>query len=60
MPHLFSAARRSDPEFEWDDFATGDFESGDDPHACGRSVASAVCGVLPPSANTAPGVGGSA
>lgn len=20
----------SDPEFEWDDFATGDFESGDD------------------------------
>jgi hypothetical protein len=22
--------RRSDPEFEWDDFATGDFESGED------------------------------
>lgn len=33
MPHLFSAARRSDPEFEWYDFATGDFESGDDPDA---------------------------
>lgn len=33
MPHLFSAARRSDPELEWDDFATGDFESGDDPDA---------------------------
>ncbi len=33
MPHLFSAARRSDPELECDDFATGDFESGDDPDA---------------------------
>lgn len=22
--------RRSDPDFEWDDFATGDFESGED------------------------------
>jgi len=21
---------RSDPDFEWDDFATGDFESGED------------------------------
>ena len=30
MPHPFNAARRSDPEFEWDDFATGDFESGED------------------------------
>jgi len=33
MPHLIHAARRSDPEFEWDDFATGDFESGEDPDA---------------------------
>lgn len=33
MPHPFNAARRSDPEFEWDDFATGDFESDDDPDA---------------------------
>ncbi len=30
MPHLPDAAQRSDPEFEWDDFAMGDFESGDD------------------------------
>jgi len=22
--------QRSDPDVEWDDFATGDFESGDD------------------------------
>lgn len=28
-----SATQRSDPEFEWDDFATGDFESGDDEDA---------------------------
>lgn len=26
-------SRCSDPEFEWDDFATGDFESGSDPDA---------------------------
>lgn len=25
--------QRSDPEFEWDDFAMGDFESGDDDEA---------------------------
>ena len=24
----------SDPDFEWDDFATGDFESGDDEAVC--------------------------
>ena len=33
MPHPSSPARRSDPEFEWDDFATGDFESGEDESA---------------------------
>ncbi len=33
MPHLDRAAGRSDPDFEWDDFATGDFESGDDDDA---------------------------
>lgn len=33
MPHPSFAARRSDPDFEWDDFATGDFESGDDDDA---------------------------
>ena len=33
MPQPSLAARRSDPDFEWDDFATGDFESGDDPDA---------------------------
>ncbi len=25
-----NGGRRSDPDFEWDDFATGDFESGED------------------------------
>lgn len=33
MPYSSSAAWRSDPDFEWDDFATGDFESGDDDEA---------------------------
>ena len=30
MAHLPHASWRSYPEFEWDDFATGDFESGED------------------------------
>lgn len=33
MTHPTAPRRRSDPDLEWDDFATGDFESGDDEDA---------------------------
>lgn len=33
MAPTIRAPRCSEPEFEWDDFATWDFESGSDPDA---------------------------
>lgn len=33
MPLSAPSARCSEPEDDWDDFATGDFESGSDPDA---------------------------
>lgn len=33
MRHPVHPPRRSDADFEWDDFATGDFESGEDDDA---------------------------